>query len=81
MLSISNWFISIVIRESSQTVDFFEEIIYTYVDIGGITMNEFEKDPQSKVNDVPGAMAGFAFSAGFFILIFAIGVVMSAVLK
>lgn len=62
-------------------MDLFVEIIYTCDDIGGIIMNEFEKDPQSKVNDIPGAALAFLASTGFFILIFAIGVVMSAVLK
>ena len=44
-------------------------------------MNAFEKDPNSKVNDVPGAMLGFTFSLVFFIAIFAIGATMSVILK
>lgn len=36
-------------------------------------MNEFEKDPQEKTNDVPHAVAGFAASFIFFFIIFAIG--------
>ncbi|WP_100010581.1 YqzM family protein [Lentibacillus sediminis] len=41
-------------------------------------MNEFEKNPQSKNNhDVPGAIVGFTASFVFFMLIFAIGVVIS----
>jgi hypothetical protein len=48
-------------------------------DIGGVNVNEFEKDVQSKGNDVVDSMKGFGFSFVFFILIFAIGVVMSVV--
>lgn len=40
-------------------------------------MNEFEKDVQSKNNDVPGAIKGFTFSFVFFVFIFAIGVIIS----
>lgn len=63
------------------TLAFFEIIIYTYNDIGGVNMNEFEKNPSSKVNDIPGAVLGFTFSLVFFIGIFAIGVVMSQVMQ
>lgn len=48
-------------------------------DIGGVKMNEFEKDVQSKNNDVVDSIKGFAFSTVFFLLIFAIGVVISVV--
>jgi len=40
-------------------------------------MNEFEKDPQSKVNDIPGGIKGFTFSFLFFVLIFVIGAVIN----
>lgn len=40
-------------------------------------MNEFEKDVQSKNNDVVDSIKGFTFSTVFFLVIFAIGVVMS----
>lgn len=40
-------------------------------------MNEFEKDVQSKGNDVIDSGKGFIFSFLFFVIIFAIGVVIS----
>ncbi len=49
------------------------------LDIGGIDMNEFEQDPQSKVGDVPGAIGAFTFSFLFFFVIFTIGVIISLV--
>ncbi|AIF43373.1 YqzM family protein [Virgibacillus sp. SK37] len=42
-------------------------------------MNEFEKNVQSKNNDVVDSMKGFAFSFIFFILIFAIGAAISVI--
>ncbi|MFD1362997.1 YqzM family protein [Lentibacillus salinarum] len=42
-------------------------------------MNDFEKDVQSKNNDVVDSIKGFAFSFIFFVLIFAIGAVISVV--
>lgn len=41
-------------------------------------MNEFEKDVQSKNNDVVDSIKGFTFSFVFFVLIFTIGVIISA---
>jgi len=40
-------------------------------------MNEFEKDPQSKNNDVIDAGLGFIFSFAFFVLIYVIGAIIS----
>jgi len=40
-------------------------------------MNEFEKDPQEKTNDIPHAVAGFVSSFVFFVLIFTIGATIS----
>ncbi len=60
-------------------VDFFHNLIYTNGDIGGVNVNEFEKNVQSKNNDVVDSMKGFAFSFIFFILIFAIGVTVSVI--
>ncbi|CDQ39593.1 MULTISPECIES: YqzM family protein [Virgibacillus] len=40
-------------------------------------MNEFEKEIQSKNNDVVDSIKGFAFSFIFFLVIFAIGVIVS----
>lgn len=42
-------------------------------------MNEFENNPQAKNNDVVDSIKGFTFSFVFFVLIFAIGVVISVV--
>ncbi|RLL48024.1 YqzM family protein [Oceanobacillus piezotolerans] len=44
-------------------------------------MNEFEQNPQSKNNDVVDSINGFVFSFIFFVLIFAIGVVISVVTR
>lgn len=54
-------------------------LIYTNGDIGGVKVNEFEKNVQSKNNDVVDSIKGFAFSFIFFTLIFAIGVIISVV--
>lgn len=40
-------------------------------------MNKFEKDVQSKNNDVIDSALGFTFSFVFFVLIFAIGATIS----
>lgn len=42
-------------------------------------MNEFEKNPQSKNNDVIDGGLGFVFSFVFFFLIFGIGVVFNVI--
>lgn len=42
-------------------------------------MNEFEKDVQYKGNDVVDSIKGFAFSTIFFMLIFAIGTIISVI--
>lgn len=57
-------------------------IIYLILDVsewslGGLVMNEFEKDPQSKNLDVADSIKGFTFSFLYFLLIFAIGVFIS----
>lgn len=43
------------------------------MNVGGMNMNEFEKDPQEKSNDVPHALAGFIVPLVFFLFIFALG--------
>ncbi len=58
-------------------MDFFNYLIYTNGDIGGVFVNEFEKEIQSKNNDVVDSIKGFAFSFIFFLVIFAIGVIVS----
>ena len=54
-------------------------ILYYWWMIGGVYMNEFEKNPQSKNNDIIDSGLGFVFSFVFFFLIFTIGVVISVV--
>lgn len=58
-------------------LDFLNDLAYTIGDMGGVNMNEFEKDIQSKTNDVVDNIKGFTFSFVFFLLIFAIGVTIS----
>lgn len=55
-------------------MDFFKHLSYTKVDIGGIVVNEFEKDVQSKNNDVVDSGLGFVYSFIFFTVIFFVGV-------
>lgn len=43
----------------------------------GMNMNEFEKNPQEKSNDIPHAVTGFTLSFIFFVLIFTIGAIIS----
>jgi hypothetical protein len=54
-----------------------ENGLYLVIDIGGVTMNEFKNDIQSKTNDVIDSGLGFVFSFVFFFVIFFIGVVFS----
>lgn len=42
-------------------------------------MNEFEKDVQSKNNDVVDSIKGFTFSFLFFVIIYAIGAFISLI--
>ncbi len=62
-------------------MDFLTYLFYTKMDIGGVAVNEFEKDVQSKNNDVVDSMKGFGFSFVFFVLIFAIGAAISVIGK
>jgi len=62
-------------------VDFFTNLFYTYGDIGGVSVNEFEKDAQSKNNDVVDSIKGFSFSFIFWVVLFAIGVIISVVMR
>jgi len=47
--------------------------------MGGIQMNEFEKNVQSKRNDAVDSGVGFIASFGFFVTIFIIGTVIKLV--
>ncbi|WP_407269502.1 YqzM family protein [Radiobacillus sp. PE A8.2] len=42
-------------------------------------MNEFEKDVQSRNNDILDSGKGFVYSFGFFMIIFFIGVVIDVI--
>lgn len=53
-------------------VAFFSCIVYTKVDIGGVGMNEFEKNVQSKRNDAVDSGVGFVVSFLFFTLMFVV---------
>lgn len=56
-------------------VDFFFTFIYTRMEIGGVLVNEFEQNVQSKRNDAIDSAIGFVVSFVFFTAIFAIGVI------
>ncbi len=77
MLSLSSFGMKTFICYNKGTLDFFNKFAYTIGDMGGVNMNEFEKDIQSKTNDVVDNIKGFTFSFVFFLLIFAIGVTIS----
>lgn len=67
------------LKRLKSKVDFFMYLFYTWNCIGGVNVNEFEQDVQSKNNDVVDSIKGFAFSFIFFVLIFAIGTVVNVV--
>lgn len=46
---------------------------------GGGLMNEFEKNVQSKTNDVSDSIAGFVISFGFFATMFIIAMVIKLI--
>lgn len=62
-------------------VDFFVALVYTIVEIGGVVVNEFEQNPQSKRNDAIDSGVGFVVSFVFFTAIFVIGTVIQLVGK
>nr|WP_280518488.1 YqzM family protein [Lederbergia wuyishanensis] len=49
--------------------------VYTIVEIGGVVVNKFEQNVQSKRNDAVDSGVGFAVSFVFFTAIFVIGTV------
>ena len=56
-------------------MDFFYVFVYTIVEMGGVVVNEFEQNVQSKRNDAIDSGVGFAVSFVFFAAIFVIGTV------
>ena len=61
------------------SIDFFSQFAYTNYEIGGVKMNQFEKDVQTKRNDVVDSGVGFIAAFGFFALIFIIGTVVKLI--
>lgn len=61
------------------SIDFSYRFAYTKYEIGGVKMNEFEKDVQTKRNDVVDSGVGFIAAFGFFTLIFVIGTVVKLI--
>ncbi len=56
-------------------IAFYFKFAYTERDLGGMDVNDFEKDVQSKNNDVVDSIKGFGFSFIFFFVIFFIGTI------
>lgn len=60
-------------------MDLFPKIAYTIRELGGVAMNEFEHDVQSKRNDFIDSAIGFVVAFGFFSLIFIVATVIDVV--
>ena len=61
-------------------VDFFNYLFYTGIKVRGVdSMNEFEKNVQSKTNDVSDSIVGVTVSFGFFATMFIIAVVIQLI--
>lgn len=56
-------------------MDFLFAIIYTIMELGGVAMNEFEHDVQSKRNDAIDSGIGFAVAFVGFSAIFIIATI------
>ncbi len=56
-------------------MDFSGIFVYNIVEIGGVVVNEFEQDVQSKRNDVIDSGMGFVVSFVFFTVVFVVGTV------
>jgi len=55
------------------------EILYTSIEIGGVLVNEFEKNVASTRNDFVDAAVGFIVSFGFFATMFIIATVIQVI--
>ncbi len=62
-----------------KTIAFLMTLNYTLFSVGGIAVNEFEKDVQSKNNDVVEAGRGFIYSFLFFMVIFFVGTIFKVI--
>lgn len=57
------------------SIDFLQAMFYTRIEIGGVVVNQFEKNVQSKRNDAVDSGVGFIVSFGFFATMFVIATV------
>lgn len=62
-------------------VDFLSGIIYTENELGGVAMNEFEHDVQSKRNDAIDSGIGFLFGFIGFSAIFIVATIIDIVAR
>lgn len=60
-------------------MDFYYGIIYTIMELGGVAMNEFEHDVQSKRNDLIDSGIGFIVAFVAFSAIFVIATIIDVV--
>ena len=60
-------------------MDFYHGIIYTIMESGGVAMNEFEHDVQSKRNDLIDSGIGFIVAFVAFSAIFVIATIIDVV--
>jgi len=60
-------------------MDFYSGIIYTIMESGGVAMNEFEHDVQSKRNDLIDSGIGFVVAFVAFSAIFVIATIIDVV--
>ena len=60
-------------------MDFYHEIIYTIMESGGVAMNEFEHDVQSKRNDLIDSGIGFIVAFVAFSAIFVVATIIDVV--
>lgn len=51
------------------------------MEIGGVSMNQFEQNVQSKRNDAIDSGVGFVVSFGFFTIMFAIAVIIEFIAR
>lgn len=62
-------------------MDFYHGIIYTIMESGGVAMNEFEHDVQSKRNDLIDSGVGFVVAFVAFSAIFVIATIVDVVAR
>jgi hypothetical protein len=61
------------------SIDFSLAMFYTRIEIGGVVVNQFEKNVQSKRNDAVDSGVGFIVSFGFFATMFVIATVIKLI--